>query len=121
VVDRLFDLDADARIAVCGDLNSGEHKIPIATLRSHVDDTGNASLAGRALVGVEDRLAPAQRYTVRHAGRPLMLDHILVSRSLESGLRGVEALNRDLADEVRDAARGIPGSFHAPLVAEFEV
>lgn len=121
VVDGIFDADASARVAVCGDLNSGEHEVPIATLRGHVDDTGNPTLGGRVLTGVEDSLAAPQRFTVRHAGRPLMLDHILVSQTLWGVFRKAEALNAGLADEVADAARGIPGSFHAPLVAEFEL
>ena len=40
VVDELFDADPGARILVCGDLNAGEHEVPLAILRATVEDTG---------------------------------------------------------------------------------
>ena len=52
-----------------------------------------------------------------------MVDHLLVSRALMAFYRGLEIHNEALGDEVV-AYAGIdrsPESFHAPLVAEFEL
>ena len=122
-IDRILDDDPDARIVVCGDMNADSVEMPVRILCAEVDDTGNAALADRALVPIE-RIAPdADRFTVIHAGRKHMLDHILVSRSLSARCRKVEIHNVGLPDEVFDeAALGdLWPSNHAPLVAEFEL
>jgi exonuclease III len=70
----------------------------------------------RALVALEERVAPARRYTVIHAGRPVLIDHILASPALAAACEEVEILNGGLQDEVF-AVDPIEGSLHAPLVA----
>ena len=95
----------------------------MATIRADVDDTGNAALANRVMIAVEERVPEAARFTVRHSGRPLMLDHILVSPALDRLCRDATAYNADLDDEMeayrenRDSA----ASFHAPFVANLRV
>jgi endonuclease/exonuclease/phosphatase family metal-dependent hydrolase len=121
VVDELFDIEPDARIIVCGDLNAGEHEVPLAILRAKADDTGNPALASRVLHDVEAAVPAERRFSVRHAGRPMLLDHILVSESVQACVRSIDILNGDLADEVVDAEKPLAGSFHAPVVAEFEL
>ena len=49
-----------------------------------------------------------------------MLDHMLASEALKSRLAGIDVHNEHLEDEV-SAPPGRPGSFHAPLVATFDV
>jgi endonuclease/exonuclease/phosphatase family metal-dependent hydrolase len=120
-VDELFDLDPEAKILVCGDFNAGQHEVPLAMLRAVVDDTGNPALESRVLHEIEDRLPAERRFSVRHGGRPLLPDHILASRSALARLGKVEVLNQDLPDELRDADKPVAGSFHAPLVAEFDL
>jgi len=75
----------------------------------------------RSLVSLESSVPADRRFSVRHAGRAVMLDHLLVSRRLVAGLRFVAIHNEHLADEVfaaaEETARG--GSFHAPVVADF--
>ena len=74
------------------------------------------------LVPVERSLPDDRRYSVIHNGRPEMLDHLLASRTLMGFFRGVEVHNETLMDEtvaLDDA--DLPGSFHAPLVAEFAI
>ena len=58
-----------------------------------------------------------------HNGKPQMLDHILASRALFGTFRGVEVHNETLLDETvtLDDSSEPPGSFHAPVVAEFAV
>ncbi|MDZ3837932.1 MAG: endonuclease/exonuclease/phosphatase family protein [Rhodospirillales bacterium] len=120
-IDKLFDEDPEALIAVCGDFNAGAYEIPLRTIRGDEEDAGNPHLALRTLVPVERTLADSRQFSVVHHGRPQMLDHILVSRPLLAWYRGVEIHNEALGDELvtSHAVRGTPESFHAPMVAEF--
>ncbi len=117
-IERIFDDDPEARIAVCGDFNAEERQTPLRTIRGEPGDTGNPALAARALVPLERTLPESQRFSVVHGGRKQMLDHLLVSRALLAGYDHVEVYNEGLADELTDAG---PASHHAPLVAEFEL
>jgi endonuclease/exonuclease/phosphatase family metal-dependent hydrolase len=121
VIDRLFDEDRDALIAVCGDFNADENEMPTRILRGEEEDTGSGALAYRALVVAERSVAPDQRYSVLHHGRPQMLDHMLVSRQLMAWYRGIEIHNEDLGDELvaYRSVRNPPDSYHAPVVATF--
>jgi endonuclease/exonuclease/phosphatase family metal-dependent hydrolase len=121
-LERIFDEDPAALIAVCGDFNADEFEVPTRILLGREEDTGNGALAGRALIIGEHSVPPAQRYTVLHHGRPQMLDHILISRALSAWYRQTEIHNEDLGDELV-AYRAIekpPESYHAPVVATFE-
>ncbi len=115
-IERIFDRDARALVAVCGDFNAEERQTPLRTIRADPADTGNAALEGRALVPLERTLPASQRFSVVHGGHKEMLDHVLVSRALLDCYRHVEVHNEGLADELSDAG---PASHHAPLVAEF--
>jgi endonuclease/exonuclease/phosphatase family metal-dependent hydrolase len=123
LVDRLFDLDPKALIAVSGDFNSEEREVPLRIVTGHTEDTGNGRLSGRALVLLEHSLPEQRRFTVVHRGQKMMLDHLLVSRQLLSHYRGIEVHNEALGDELIaytliDAA---PDSYHAPIVATFDM
>ena len=115
-IERIFDRDARALVAVCGDFNAEERQTPLRTIRADPADTGNAALEARALVPLERTLPASQRFSVVHGGHKEMLDHVLVSRALLDCYRHVEVHNEGLADELSDAG---PASHHAPLVAEF--
>lgn len=122
-VDGVFDNDAAALIAVCGDLNADLDDVPVRLLRAAEDDTGNGALAGRALVAPERQLPQDRRFSVMHHGRAEMLDHVLVSRALLGGFKALEVHNETLADELVGfaAVRHDTASYHAPLVASFEI
>jgi endonuclease/exonuclease/phosphatase family metal-dependent hydrolase len=121
LIERVFDADPQAWIAVCGDFNAEERETPLRVLRADVDDTGNAALAGRTLVPLDRMLPETRRYTVLHGGRHAMLDHVMVSRALLSRYRHVEVHNERLGDELVAYESGRPSaeSYHAPVVAEF--
>lgn len=120
-VEQIFDADAEALVAVCGDFNAGDYEAPVRTLQGDEEDTLNGHLARRALVPLERSLPASQRHSVIHHGRRVMLDHILVSRPLLGWFVGLEAHNEALGDEIVAPAliRASPDSYHAPVVAEF--
>lgn len=118
LVDSILDSDPDALIAVAGDFNAQIEETPARIVRGDPRDTGNAALAGRALDALEDRIPAARRYSVVHARRRELLDHILVSRALLKCAQGLDIDNEGLGDEL--GAEG-PGSHHAPLVASFDL
>ena len=123
LVDRLFDSDADALIAVCGDFNAEGREVPLRILLGDPDDTGNMALSGRALAALDDLVLPDRRHSVIHAGRRVLLDHILVSPHLRDATESLSILNEGLADEATAGASNLhpDGSFHAPLVAQFKL
>jgi len=120
-VDRLFDDDPDALIAVCGDFNATERETPLRALRGDPEDTGDPAHAARALMPLEFDIPEYRRFTVLHGGRPVMLDHLLVSPALLRAYAGAEVLNEGLGDELIAFKRHLvtAESFHAPVVARF--
>lgn len=121
LIDRLFDADPKAAIVVLGDFNADGREAPLKILRGDVDETGNGALAGRALTPIELTLPSDRRFSVLHFGQALMLDHIMVSRSMLARFRKAEIHNELLTDELVAffAGRRDADSFHAPVVAEF--
>lgn len=118
-VDRLFDGEPNARIAVCGDFNSQEHDAPARILRGARDeDTPQTS--PRMLVSLAERVTKEKRYSVLHNGCPILLDNILVSARLSEECSGARILNAGLQDEVL-ATDPIIGSLHAPVMASFDL
>lgn len=120
-IDRIFDVEPEALVLVCGDFNAGEREVPARIIAASVDDTGNGELANRALVHLERTVPESQRYSVIHHGERLMLDHILISHALLGRYRHFEVHNEQLSDELFGFATigENPESYHAPVVAEF--
>ncbi len=123
LIDQIFDREADALIAVCGDFNAEEKEVPCRILLGDTDDTGNGQLTSRELIALENTLSEHRRFTVIHAGRKQMLDHILVSRRLLAHYQGLEVHNEALGDEVvaYTMVDKTPESYHAPVVAAFDI
>lgn len=122
-IDRVLDAEADAMIAVCGDFNADSWEVPVQIVCGGHEETHNDALKNRTLVPLEMRVSAPRRYSVLHGGRPLMLDHVLVSRNLATLFRDVELQNEQLTDEIlsRPESRQPAESFHAPLCVEFDV
>jgi endonuclease/exonuclease/phosphatase family metal-dependent hydrolase len=116
-VERLFDADPEARIVVCGDLNSREHDAPMRILRGARDEDTPDTMP-RILVPLAERVDEARRFSVVHGGRKVLLDHILASPALAATCSSVVILNEGLQDEVT-AQEPILGSLHAPVMASF--
>ena len=121
-IEKLFDANPDALIAVCGDLNSDVHETPAKILcasAADMSDERSAPVSGnRSLTPLDARVSEATRFSVLHDGRAIMLDHILASRALTHVCGSVEVFNADLQDEF-SAQEMVPTSFHAPVVATF--
>lgn len=121
-IERVFDAEPDALIAVCGDFNAEDHDTALRLACAGEDDTGSGHLARRVLTPVERTLPTDRRFTVVHHGRPEMLDHILASRALFAHFVDVEIHNEMLEDELVAYSRisHPPESLHAPVVAIFD-
>ena len=121
-VDRIFDADAEALIAVAGDFNAATREVPVRMVRGDALETGNAALAARALVSLAVAI-DEDAVTVVHGERRFMLDHILASRPLALACRKIAIDNAALLDDTEPEALAArrPGSYHAPVVAEFEL
>ncbi|WP_096702456.1 endonuclease/exonuclease/phosphatase family protein [Magnetospirillum sp. 15-1] len=121
LVEEIFDAEPDALVVVCGDFNAAERETGLRIIRGDEEDTCNGHLAMRMLVPLERSLPENRRYSVIHHGRPVMLDHILVSRPLLGWYLGAEIHNETLGDELVSPAtiHATPESYHAPVVAEF--
>ncbi len=121
VIDELLDADQHAAIAICGDFNAEDHETPLKIVIGAEEDTGNGLLANRSMVVLDRTLPKDRRFSVLHHGRPQMLDHILISRSLFGRFSTIEVHNETLEDEVIAGAKvhHSPSSLHAPVVAEF--
>ena len=123
VVDGVLDSDENRIVIVAGDFNAEDHETPLKIVSGAEEDTGNGLLARRSLAVLDRTVASDRRFSVIHHGRPMMLDHILASRSALAFLRSFEVHNEMLADELitYGRIRHEPGSPHAPAVAEFEL
>ena len=120
-IERVFDAEPDALIAVCGDFNAEDHDTALRLACAGEDDTGSGHLARRVLTPVERTLPTDRRFTVVHHGRPEMLDHILASRALFAHFVDVEIHNEMLEDELPySRISHPPESLHAPVVAIFD-
>lgn len=123
VIERLMDEDPARFIIVAGDFNAEDHETPLRILIGANDDTGNGSLAMRALTALDRSLPGDRRFRVVHHGRAKMPDHILSNWSTLDYFQNIEIHNENLADELVSfgRVRQEPGSPHAPLVAEFNM
>lgn len=118
-IERLFDSEPNALIAICGDLNSEEHDAP-ARLLLGIPDEDATETSPRTLTPLAARVEEARRFSVVHARRPVLLDHILASQTLAAYCTNVTILNEGLQDEVM-AEEPILGSLHAPIIASFDL
>ncbi len=122
-IDSLFDQDPASHIILCGDFNSDLDDVPMRAIRGDVEDTGNGTLAVRAMVPCERTVPEPSRFSLIHHGRGEMIDHILFSRPMLAHYRKTEILNELLHDESVAFATDLkyPESDHAPVVAEFQL
>lgn len=123
LIDKLFDADEDALIAVCGDFNAESDEVAVEAIRGDVENTGNGRLTKRVMVPCERTIPEPSRFSLFHLGKGRMIDHLLVSRTLLAHYRDSEIHNELLHDESIAFATDVkyPESDHAPVISEFEL
>lgn len=121
LLEQMLDADAHKLIAVAGDFNAEDHEVPLTIVLAAEENTGNSALAARSQVLLDRALPGDRRWSVLHHGRPQMLDHILVSRTLYARFKAIDVHNETLGDELVIYAKHLRtlGSCHAGVVAEF--
>lgn len=122
-IERIFDAEPAPWIVVAGDYNAKANDLPTAIIQAPAIDTGNAALAARALKALDAAIPKERRFSVRHGGERLMIDHVLVSQALAKGFLDAQILNDELADELVAYLLGQhpAAGCHAPLVASFAI
>ncbi|MGE0735248.1 MAG: endonuclease/exonuclease/phosphatase family protein [Alphaproteobacteria bacterium] len=118
-VEHLLNANPRALIALCGDCNAEARETALRIMRAAPHLVGTGDLAARALHVCDETVPLDRRFSIRHDGRPILLDHILASSALFEAHAKTEIHNEDLLDDVRDATAPPVGSFHAPIVVEF--
>ncbi|MBV9946032.1 MAG: endonuclease/exonuclease/phosphatase family protein [Myxococcales bacterium] len=102
------------RVAVVGDMNDTPDSVVLRLLRGD----GPA-----AVLDCTDRVPPASRFTMRHDGRPIQLDHVLATAELHARIESVRFRNDDLREHPPPDASGheppSSDSDHAPVVVAF--
>lgn len=123
LIDDLMDACPDRFILVAGDFNAEDHDTPLRILVGAEEDTGNGLLAARSLVALDRSLTADRRFSTLYHGRPQMVDHILVNYAALAHFRALEVHNETLGDQLVSfgRVRQEAGSFHAPVVAEFDL
>lgn len=123
LIDSIFNADESAMITVCGDFNADTKDVPVEAIRGDVENTNNGDLSRRVIVPCEQTLPEPSRFSLKHHGQGVMLDHLLVSRNMLAFYKGAEVHNELLPDESIAFANDTkyPESDHAPVIAEFEL
>jgi len=123
LVEELLNNDVAKLIAVAGDFNAEDYSSTLRLAVAAEEDLGASQLAMRTLVVLDRAISADRRWSVLHHGRQQMLDHILASRSLYGHFRHIEVHNEGLGDEAIGYGKGLhsAASYHAPVVAEFEM
>ncbi len=100
-VDSILAADADANIAVLGDLNDFQFSETLDIVK------------GGVLVNLIETLPVPEQYTYVFEGNSQALDHILVSKNLYAALVGYDVVhvNAEFVDQISD---------HDPQVARFD-
>jgi endonuclease/exonuclease/phosphatase family metal-dependent hydrolase len=123
LVEQLLAQDPAKLIAVAGDFNAEDYGPTLRLAIAAEEDIGDSGLAAHSLVVLDRAIAADRRWSVLHHGRAQMLDHILASRALYGHFRRIEVHNEGLGDEALGYGKAIhsAASYHAPVVAEFEM
>lgn len=115
LVDDVFTKLPDHAVCVLGDLNDTFDSMPVRILR------GEGVLESGHLRTCAELLEAERRFSCFHGGKPILIDHILVSRRLFGAARSFDIQNQALRYHGPHVA-DIPlteDSDHALLVAEF--
>ncbi|MXN65078.1 endonuclease [Stappia sp. GBMRC 2046] len=118
-IDAVFDAEDDPLIFAAGDFNAGGVEPALRIIAADPEETGNPALRHRHMRLLDRDIDKRLRHSVLHHGRGRMLDHILASPRLAETAGTVRVLNARLEDEAD--SESTVGSYHAPVVAEFDL
>ena len=123
LVEELLAEDSAKLVAIAGDFNAEDYGPTLRLAIAAEEDVGASGLAAHSLVVLDRAIAADRRWSVLHHGRAQMLDHVLASRVLYGHFRHIEVHNEGLGDEALGYGKAIhsAASYHAPVVAEFEM
>lgn len=123
LVEDILRVDSASLIAVAGDFNAVDHGPTMRLVVAPEEDVGGSELAAHALIVLDRSISADRRWSVLHHGRAQMLDHILASRALYGAFRSIEVHNEGLGDEALGYGKALhsAASYHAPVVAEFDL
>ncbi|HEY7811826.1 MAG TPA: endonuclease/exonuclease/phosphatase family protein, partial [Nakamurella sp.] len=97
-IQRLLDVDRNADVVVLGDLNDYQFSSPLAALRTGTADGTGPSI----LTDLITTLPLDQQYTYDYQGNSQVLDHILVTRNIDSYTYQVAHVNSEFAHQTSD-------------------
>lgn len=118
-IDAVFDAEDEPLIFAAGDFNAGGVEPALRIIAADPEETGSAALEARQMRLLDREIDENLRHSVLHHGRGRMLDHILASPKLAETAGAVRVLNARLEDEADSESTA--GSYHAPVVAEFDL
>ncbi len=115
IIDSFFAQDPEAQIIVGGDFNATEYHSIFRIIR------GDPKLPSDSLISATKDIPEEKRYSGKSQGKSVLIDHLLISKALESHLGNVRIINDDLiAPENIPGPLTFAGSDHAPVVIELK-
>jgi endonuclease/exonuclease/phosphatase family metal-dependent hydrolase len=114
IVDSLFSKEGDnTQIIVLGDFNAMEDTDVMRIIK------GDLKGSPTTLLSACDVVPERKRFSHIKKGRKRLIDHILVSKSIQQSIRSVKIFNEKLRDQTSEtAAPLIVESDHAPIMVE---
>ncbi|MDD3530980.1 MAG: endonuclease/exonuclease/phosphatase family protein [Candidatus Pacebacteria bacterium] len=117
LIDTFFVIDPDALVVVGGDYNAEENYAVYRIIRGVINDAPDTLVEAGAKIEQEKRFSSLSKTL----GRNRLLDHFLISKSLEPRLIGVQILNDNISENNNTApSPNLVGSDHAPIVIELK-
>ncbi len=110
LADMHFKEDQNAQIIILGDYNALE--------RSDITRVicGSANYPETQLIDLCEKVDKEQRFTFIGYGGKILLDHIVISKSLESNVQSLKILNETITDQTLLPEMDFYTSDHAPVV-----
>lgn len=115
LIDTFFTVDPDVLVIVGGDYNAEENYAVYRIIRGVINDNPDTLIATSEKVEEEKRFSSLSTTL----GRKRLLDHFLISKSLEPYLANVQILNENISENKNAAPNPVlVGSDHAPVIIE---
>ncbi|OGZ06528.1 MAG: hypothetical protein A2942_04950 [Candidatus Lloydbacteria bacterium RIFCSPLOWO2_01_FULL_50_20] len=113
LIDTFFASDPNASVIVGGDFNAEENYAVYRIIQGVIGDATDTLIESSLKIEKEKRFSSLSTTL----GRNRLLDHILISKNLESHLTDVQILNENITD-IKNVAPTptLVGSDHAPIV-----